>query len=212
MSRKLTLFACFAVLVGVFLASCDTDGEQKRSIVTVSSMNNNAPFFSDVLEQGDTLYYPPGVPFTQDDFVKEDWCPIILKNTPYNTIVFTGPDRPYSDFLVTHYHVQWRRVDGGGPVPGPSDGATNINVPSGEEVEANILLIPYEVKNTALMMSINYLNPGPGPAPAPAFPDEFLMVADVTLYGHEVGTGREQEFTASVSVSFGDPVVKTEKN
>ena len=71
MSRRLTLFACFAVLVGVFLASCDTDGEQKRSIVTVSSMNNNAPFFSDVLDQGDTLYVG-GVPYTVDDFVKED--------------------------------------------------------------------------------------------------------------------------------------------
>jgi hypothetical protein len=206
MNRKITLFACLALVVGVFLASCNDAGENGRAVVTVSSMNNNAPFFSDVLDQGDTLYFPPGTAFIDDDFVREDWVPVIFYNRPYNDVVTTGPGQPFADFLVTGYHVTWRRVDGGVGVPPNYTGATNINVPSGEEIPAQILLVPYEVKNSPLMTTINYLNPAPGGA----FPDEYLMIANVEFFGHEVGTDREQNFFAEVSVSFGDPVVTSE--
>lgn len=199
MSRKITVFACLIALGTVFLASCN-DQENKRAVVTVSSINSNSPFFSDVLDQGDSLQS------AADDFVREDWCPVIFQNRPYNGVVFTGPDLPFNDFLITRYRVDWRRVDGGlaTDIPPPYDGATSINVPSGEEVAATILLVPFEVKNTALMTAINYNGA--------SFPDEYLMVATVTFYGHEVGTDRDQDFTAEISVSFADPVVKSENN
>jgi hypothetical protein len=213
MNRKITLFACLALVVGVFLASCNDAGENGRAVVTVSSMNGNAPFFSDVLEQGDSLFFPPGgplagLPLTLDDFVGEDWVPVTFYNRPYNDFATTGPGKPFNDFLVTGYHVTWRRVDGGVGIPPAYTGATNINVPSGKEIGALILLVPYEVKNTPLMTAINYNNPPPGGA----FPDEYLMIAHVEFTGHEVGTDRDQTFSAEVSVNFADPVVVTERN
>jgi hypothetical protein len=185
MSRKISLFVCFAAMIGVVLVGCN-DEENKRSVVTVSSMNLNAPFFSDVIDQGDSLQS------TSDDFVAEDWCPVVFKNRPYSSVVFTGPEEPFNDFLITRYRVEWRRVDGGAYIPPPFDGAMSTNVPSGEEVEAAIVLVPFLVKNDPNLVAIRYTS------------NEFLAVARVTFWGHEVGSNRDQDFSAEISVNFAD--------
>lgn len=205
MKRKTLFFIIMIAAVGTFLASCNTDSEENRAVVTVVSINQNAPFFSDVLNQGDTLCTnnvcpPAGSYFLADDYVQEDYVEVIFQNRPYNNLVFTGPGRPYYDFLITRYQVDWRRTDGGTGVPPSYSGATSINVGSDELSFGQVLLVPFEDKNSPLLSSINYLGAG--------FPDEYLMIADITFWGHEVGAGgREQSFVASVSVSFADPVV-----
>lgn len=194
MEKKRLLFLCLIIVAGVFLASCDDD-EQKRAVVTVASINDNAPFFSDVLEQ-DTI---------NGDWVKEDFVRVIFRNQPYNSFVTTGPDRPLSDFLVTNYTITWARTDGGTGVPPTYNGATSITVPSGELGEGFVVLVPYEVKNSALLSDINYNGAN--------FPDELLMIANITFTGHEVGAeGRDQSFSAGLSVSFADPVIQTKDN
>jgi hypothetical protein len=197
---------CFIAVTGIFLASCNNDSEENRAVVTVASINGNAPFFSDVLEQGDTLCAndvcpPAGSWYTADDFVGEDYVEVIFQNQPYHPIMLTGPNLPLSDFLVTRYRVDWRRADGGSGVPPSYEGATSISVKSEEMAVGYVLLVPADQKNSALLAPLQYA------------PGEYLMIADITFWGHEVGAqGREWSFNASLSVSFADWIRKTERN
>ncbi|UCH84996.1 MAG: hypothetical protein JSW50_04710 [Candidatus Latescibacterota bacterium] len=208
MNRKLLLFAITLGVFAVLVGSCENESEENRAVVIVSSINDNAPFFSDVLDQGDTLYVG-GLPYTLDDFIREDWIPVTFYNRPYNSITVTQPGAPLSDFLITRYRVEWRRVDGGNEneVPPTYDGATSIQVPSNSYVTGGILLVPYEVKNLQFMQDINYLHPV---SAGGRFPDEYLCVADITFWGHEVGTKREWPLSASLTVNFADAVVESE--
>ncbi len=210
MNRKPLLFAIALGVLAVLVGSCDNDSEENRAVVIVSSINENTPFFSDVLEQGDTLYVGT-TPYTIDDFIREDWVPVTFYNRPYNAIGVTRPGGPLSDFLITRYRVEWARADGGPDteVPPTYDGATSIQVPSNSYVTAAILLVPYEVKNMPFMQLINYLNPV---SVGGRFPDEYLMIANITFWGHEVGTGREWTLGASLTCNFADPVVKSKKD
>ncbi|MDH3217390.1 MAG: hypothetical protein OEN01_14085 [Candidatus Krumholzibacteria bacterium] len=207
MKPKIIVFAGLIAIAGVLLGSCQNEAEEHRAVVTIASINGNQPYFSDVLEQGDTLWVPPlnVLPFTSDDFVREDWITVLFDNRPYSPLLTTGPGLPLSDFIITDYRVEWRRTDGGVGVPPTYYGATSISVPSGEQVFGAIVLVPYEVKNSPLMSTINYLGA--------TFPDEYLMIATLTFYGHEVGAmDREWSFSGQISVNFADPVVITEKD
>jgi len=200
MKRSTAFFICFIAIVGVFMASCNNDSEENRAVVTVASINGNAPFFSDVLDQGDTLFFPgTSNAFTQDDFVQEDFVEVIFHNRPYNVFTTTGPGLPLSDFLITRYRVEWRATGAAPAVPPVYDGATSIMVPSNELGIGYIVLVPFEVKNSPLMTPLNYSSV------------EYLMIADITFWGHEVGAqGREWSFGASLSVNFADPLIVSE--
>jgi len=202
MNRKLLAFALVLGAFAVFVASCDNDSEENRAVVIVSSINENVPFFSDVIEQGDTLWDPnaPGVPWDVDDFVTEDYLPVTFYNRPYNDFTTTGPGKPLSDFLITRYLVEWRIAQGGtGTAPLSFEGATSIQVPSNTLVTGAILLVPFTVKNDPAYIALRYS------------PIEFLTIAHITFWGHEVGTDYEQAFAAEVSVSFGDWIIETKE-
>ena len=209
MNRKFMLFVLVLGILGILVASCENESESNRAVVIVPSLNENMPLFSDVLDQGDTLYVG-GLPWTIDDFIREDFVPVAFYNRPYNAFTMTGPGEPLSDFLVTRYRVEWRRVDSGpaDEIPPPYDGATSIMVPSNSIVTGAVLLVPAEVKNMAFIQDINYLHK----APVGNWPDEYLMIAHFTFWGHEVGTKREWSFEAELSVDFADPVVESEKD
>lgn len=209
MKLKVAFFASLILVAGLVLGSCNNNNESQRSVVTVTSINGNAPFLSDVLDQGDSTYTSGGAPVTQDDFVMEDWVPVVFKNRSYLPGTM-GPNEPLSDFIITRYRVEWRwnEPSGGLGLPPPHDGATSLSIPSGEEVLGFFLLVPYEVKNSALMTAINYLNPGPPPG---AWPDEYLMIASITFWGHEVGSEDEWEIPIELTVNFADPVVPSEE-
>ena len=200
MKRKLTAFVVIIGVFALFVASCDNESEENRAVVVVSSINENVPFFSDVLEQGDTVYVA-GLPYTVDDFITEDYVLVTFFNRPYNDFTTTGPGQPLSDFLITRYRVEWRRTDGGSAadLPPTYDGATSVQVPSNTFVSAAMLLVPFAVKNSPAFMALQYS------------PDEIMGIAHITFWGHEVGTDREWSLAAELSVSFGDWVIETKQ-
>lgn len=202
MNRKLLAFAIVVGIFAIFVASCDNDSEENRAVVIVSSINENSPFFSDVVEQGDTLWWPssPGTPWDVDDFITEDYVPVVFYNRPYNDFTTTGPGKPLSDFLITRYRVEWRIATGGsGTAPAAFEGATSIQVPSNTLVTGAILLVPFTIKNDPAYVALQYSS------------TEFLAIAHITFWGHEVGTDREWSFAAELTVNFGDWVIETKK-
>ena len=200
MNRKLLGFLCVLGIVVAFLVSCDSDGEEKRSVITVASINENVPVFSDVLEQGDSVYREDGTAVTIDDYIREDYVEVLFYNRPYSALTFTGTGRPYGEYLVTRYRVEWERA-GGGELPPVYNGATSISVPTDEYVAGAIVLVPFATKQLVFINSLNYLGLNAGA--------EILCIAHITFWGHEVGTGRETMFEASVSVNFADWIIKS---
>ena len=186
----------------VFLAGCDNDPEQMRSVVTVASLNNNASLMSDVLEQGDEVVDDDGIVVLDDDYIAEDWVPVMFFNRPYSGVVSTGPGRPHGDFLITRYTVQWERTDGGTATLPDFTGGLGILVPSGEFVEGMIQLVTFENKMSSLIGNLCYLCTNAG--------DEVFMNAHITFYGHELGTDRETSIEALLGVAFVDIVIKSE--
>ncbi len=195
MSQTRTKF--IVLFLGVFLAivlmSCSEDTPyDQRTVMIVSSINDNTPFFSDVLNQGDSLYERDGVTYkTNDDYVVEDYLPVTFYNKPYSSI-FETENSSLGDFLVTNYDVEFVRLDGGtSPVPSFS-GETSVLVPANSTVEANILLVPFSVKNQSPLYDLRYS------------PDEIITYAHITFHGHEVQTNRNISFETGVTVTFGD--------
>lgn len=181
MKPSLFLLAACMVIVALFAGSCDTTSEQKRSVVTVFSMNDNEPVFSDVLGQSDTV-----------STVSDDWIPVWFFNKPQSDLVFTEPGRPFGEFIVTGYTVTWERTDGGSAVPQGFSSAIQVTVPSGELMEATVLVVPAEAKNAAPLDALKNTA------------SSIRAVAHFQFVGHEVGTEREVTIPASVSVSFAD--------
>jgi len=200
MKRKIVAFSLVVGLIAVFAGSCENDSESNRAVVIVSSINENTPFFSDVLEQGDTVLVG-GSYYTVDDFITEDYVLVTFYNRPYNDFTTTGPEQPLSDFIVTRYRVEWRLASGAaGPVPPMYEGATNIQVPSNTLVSAAVLLVPFQLKSdTGIFFPYWYSN------------DEVLAIAHLTFWGHEVGTDREWSLAAELTVNFGDWIIETDK-
>jgi hypothetical protein len=205
MKRKILAFVFVVCAAALIAVSCQNESEENRAVVTVSSINENAPFFSDVIEQGDTLYDPnnpgpPPSPYLWDDFVAEDYVAVTFYNRPYNNFTTTGPGDPLSDFLITRYRLEWRAAVGGtGTVPPLFEGATSVLVPSNTSVTAAVLLVPFTIKNDPAYTALQYTS------------TEFLMIAHITFWGHEVGTDREWSFDAELSVNFGDWIIETKK-
>ncbi len=201
MRSRISLFFFLAVSFMVVLASCNSGPEEKRSIITVSSINENQPYFSDVLSQGDSVYDKSGVPILRDDYVEEDWVNITFYNKPYNPFNTTSPGGPLGDFIITRYTIEWERADGGVETPDTYNGATSIILPTGEFTEGGILLVPFYEKNKPFLRDINYVGSMIG--------QEVLCIAHITFWGHEVGIERETMFNASISVDFGDLIIKS---
>ena len=200
MKRKILAFSLVVGLIAVIAGSCENDSESNRAVVIVSSINENVPYFSDVLEQGDTVLVG-GSYYTVDDFITEDYVLVTFYNRPYNDFTTTGPGQPLSDFLITRYRVEWRLASGSsGDVPPVFEGATSIQVPSNTLVSAGVLLVPFELKaNGGILFPLWYSN------------DEVLAIAHLTFWGHEVGSDREWSLAAELTVNFGDWIIETKK-
>lgn len=172
---KRLMFVAAAMLVVLSFVGCDTNKEQQRSVLTVSSVNCNAPAYGDV--QDDTGGFSPTL------------IPVEISNRPYNQFVTTAPDQPHGDFLVTSYRVSWETLDGQAVLPDRVE-YTGFNVPSGEVTTAFVLLVSLtEKENNPVLTALQ----GGGTR---------AMRAIVTFYGHEVGTERDGEVDGSVSVQF----------
>jgi hypothetical protein len=196
--RKTIVAAALVIMVGAaFLAGCDSKPENytSRTIVYVSYMNDGMPYLCDVLNQGDSLYYEDTFVIKyEDDFINEDRVKVVFHNRPYDGIV--EPDLSLGDFLVTSYTVEFQSTDGSGVVPvTPFTGNTSVLIPSGEMVEAWIVLVPFDAKNVDPLLSMQYTA------------TEVYTNALITFTGHEVQTDREISFEAGLHVNFADPLI-----
>ncbi|MDH3199033.1 MAG: hypothetical protein OEO21_12425 [Candidatus Krumholzibacteria bacterium] len=199
LKRFLVFIGVAAVAFGA-LAGCDSDQNQQRSIMFVTSLNCGAPGVLDALEQGDTLWDPaagPPVPYTVDDFISEDWIEVTFANKPYNPTVLTGSGAPHGDYIVEGYVITWVRSDGG-PVPPPREEAMGVSVPSLDETIALVRLVSMQEKITPLITGLQY-----GGAPG------FTMTAVIDFFGREAGTDRQTTFRSQISVEVDDFIVKT---
>jgi len=179
--RLLVFVAAVAVAVAI-LVSCDNDPEQNRSVMSVASINENSPLFSDVLDTSDSL-----APAIYPDVV-----PVVFYNRPYNGIISTAPGTPYGDFIITRYTIEWTRTDGGSPPLPPLDMGVNIQVPSEEFVEGDIVIVTHENKATTPLWDLVGAN------------QQISMNAHIIFYGHELGTDRETTIESNLGVLFAD--------
>jgi hypothetical protein len=172
--------------------------------MSIASLNNNSSMVSDVLEQGDSLFRDTGQPVTYDDYIAADGIPVIFYNRPYSRMTATSPGKPFGDFLVTRYTVEWVRTDSASSwtLP-PYEAALGIQVPTGQYIEGQIMLVTYENKLHTTLYYLNYLEP--------LFGEQITMNANITFYGHEIGTNRETAIEASLGVVFVDLVQKSDR-
>lgn len=201
MSRKnsLTFVMISALAIGALLVGCDEDSNyDQRTVVYVASINDNAPYMCDILNQGDSVYLEDGAtPKVEDDYIEEDYIKVAIYNKPYSALTSVCGSS-LGDFLVTDYDVSFSRLDGAAsPVP-PFSGETSILVPSGSIVEGMVLLVPFWVKTTSPLVDLQYSA------------NEIMTFAHIRLSGHEVQTDRTVTFETGVTVNFADPLYDEE--
>ena len=195
--RKMSLVAAVMLIVGTaVMVGCDSkpDNFTTRTIVYVSYMNDGMPYFCDVLEQGDSLYYEDtAVLKLEDDYIREDRVKVLIHNRPYSGLI--EPNLSLGDFLVQSYTVEFASTDGGPtPLP-PFTGNTSVLIPANEMVEAWIVLVPFDAKTVDPLVSMQYTN------------QEIYSNATITFSGVEVQTDRVISFTAGLHVNFADPMI-----
>ena len=196
--KSLTAIALISIVCVWFLVmGCDEDSNyDSRTVVYVSSINDNAPFMSDVLDQGDSVYTEDHSDYLYyDDFVAEDWIKVQFHNKPYNAILNVDCDASLVDFLVTNYRVEFVDLSGAPSPVAPIIGETSILVPAGTFVEGYILLVPFGAKLISPLVDLAYTN------------SSIATIASITFSGHEVQTDRDVEFSCGVTVNFADPLI-----
>lgn len=191
--KQYAVVTLFLITAAVLSAGCDDTNYDQRTVVYVSNVNDGMPFLSDVLQQGDSLYYDKtNILKLEDDYIEEDWLKVEIHNRPYNG--FVQPEYSLGDFLLTSYDVSFVQADGtAGPVPSFS-GQTSILVPADSKVEAYIVLVPFDRKTVSPLVDMQYTN------------IEIYSNAHIVFHGHEVQTDREIEFSCGIHVNFADPL------
>jgi hypothetical protein len=164
--------------------SCDDTPQQNRSVISVTSINENVtPLLSDVVyDDGTGTSYVP------------DYAEVIMENRPYSKMIITAPGRPYGDFQVTSFKVEWTRTDGGSPALPEYTSDMNMVIPSGKINASDVLVVTVANKTNPPLLALA------GTA------NTITMNAKITFYGHEVGVDRETEVIANLGVLFGDVI------
>jgi hypothetical protein len=194
--KKLTAITLISIVAVWFLVmGCDEDSNMDaRTVIYVSSINDNAPYLSDVLNQGDSIFDRTGtIAITHDDYPEEDWIKVQIYNKPYNNIVGTTASN-LGDFLVTGYTVEFADLAGGASPVAPFTGSTSILVPSNTMVEGYILLVPIYSKQIPPLVDMRYTAL------------EIMTIATITFTGYEVQTDRSLSFSCNMTVNFADPL------
>ncbi len=196
--KKISILAvAIFVSTAVFMTGCDDDSVyDQRTVVYVSNINEGQPYMSDVLNQGDSLYYTDTfILKLEDDYIQEDRIMIEFHNRPYNNTL-TTPTTSLGDFMVTGYTVEFETLDGS---PSPVEaftGEMNLVVPTNTKVEAYITIVPfYNKANGTTLWGLQYTQ------------QEIMTNAHITFHGHEIQTERNIDFPAGVFVEFADPLV-----
>ncbi|GAK57688.1 hypothetical protein U27_04655 [Candidatus Vecturithrix granuli] len=167
------------LMLSLFFVGCGKPGNSANnytnSIVTITSLNDNQPFQSDVLTDG----YATDDVITaklQCDFRAADDDP-------------TAPDGPsVFDTIIFHsYHVGHQRSDGGA---NPSDftAGLTLSVAPDSEAEVNVVIVRAFDKNRSPLEELR--DDG-----------EIFTTTTLTLYGQD-GYGNDIAVSASLAISF----------
>ncbi len=177
--------ALLALLIAsVAIVGCDANGDQQRTRVVVTSLNENTPVVSDPWFEGDLT--------TGDGAgVYEDIILVQFASAPYSAGVTSTNGR---DFLITGYRVRWVRTDGGAETLPDYNGSLNTLLPLNSEAAAFITLVTFNNKSEPFISDLRTNGA------------ELFFRADITFFGREVGSDREQEIAASLSVNFVDVI------
>jgi len=184
MFRNIAVLTVLLTMLTLAATSCDDTPQQNRSVVSVTSINENvAPLLSDVVyNDGTGISYVP------------DYVQVVMDNRPYSEMILTAPGHPYGDFQVTSYRVEWTRTDGGSPALPTYQADMTMVIPSGKLNASDILVVTVNNKTNPP------LNALAGTA------QTISMNAKITFYGHEVGVERETEVITNLGVLFGDVI------
>jgi hypothetical protein len=185
MFRKIAVLTVLLTTLTLVATSCDNTPQQNRSVVSVTSINENVtPLLSDVVwndGQSGISYVP-------------DYVQVIMDNRPYNNMILTAPGYPYGEFQVTRYKVEWTRTDGGSPALPNYEADMVMVIPTGKLNASDVLVVTVDNKTNPPLSALA------GTA------QTISMNAKITFYGHEVGTERETEVIANIGVLFGDVI------
>jgi hypothetical protein len=173
LKRFLAVAAAMVVVLALF-SGCDNNAEQQRSVITIVSMNCNAPAFSDVIGDLGSL--------------SDTWVPVVFENRPYNALVATQPGSPHGEFIITEYLVEWVSLDGGAVMSARGE-QTSFAVPSGNLGGAYIRLVGLNEKVDPILVALQAGGTR-------------TMRANITFTGHESGTERDVDVETSVTVEF----------
>jgi hypothetical protein len=185
MLRKTLVLTAALAAVSLVMVSCDNEPQQNRSVLSIESLTTEtglaAPVVSDVLTNGSVF---------------PDVVTVIFQNRPYSQLITTAPDRPYGDFEIYKYRVEWVSTDGSTPALPTYEADMGLTVPSFKSAGANFIIVTWENKANPPLDALVGAN------------QEARMNAKITFFGHETGTGRETTVQAQVGVifaDFGDP-------
>jgi hypothetical protein len=181
MVKRHIALAALAVVALAFVA-CDDPVETGRVIIDIKEFNGGMPVQSDVLH--DVGSDPADTPY-----IPEDIIPVVLTARPYNDFI-TGNE--HFQIIIEEYTIRWTRTDGGtGALPTRTENA-HIVVGVNTETEAAFRLTTWADKAGAILAPLAYTS------------NTVLMRADIEFRGREMGTEKDVEFGASVSVNFAD--------
>jgi hypothetical protein len=179
MRRGLAILA----LVTVAAIGCN-EADQNRIVVRVTTMNEGAPVFADVIAIN---------PADSTAYIPTDLTPVEFTNRPYSSSI-VDPGNFSLDFQLQRYVVRWRAVEG---TPG------GIDLDSFTHTEATSFIVPFNGTAT-LGASIVAV----GMKTAPPFASlqvggEIPLIAEIDFIGASaVEPDDEIVVTASVSVIF----------
>ncbi len=118
-------FALAVLAVGAALGMSGCTDESSRNSLTVVSVNEGHTYFSDLINEADSL----------KPFIPVDEVLVSFGNIPNGGGEPLGPGEPFSEIVVTRYTVTY---DNG--IFSPVNGGMNLRVPSGGTTEGSIVL------------------------------------------------------------------------
>ena len=147
------------VACGLFLATglvgCAGDnGDLARNFVQVASVNDNAPLFADVYNNGQNT----AVDFTKDDYIPADAIAVTFTSQTADGSLTMDPAKPFGTVQFTRYTVDFKdndlNHDGQNDV-NDIDGPMNLVVPVDGEATGGVLVVPAGVKGTGFLASLH---------------------------------------------------------
>ncbi len=167
----LTLSA-LALCLGI-LAGC-SDDSAPRSLLQVTSVNENQPLSSDVAEGPDSSLT-----------VREDIIEITVKNNPHDDVLSLSGDGAFGYVTLERYEIRFESEES---IP-PVTGNLGWTVASGSSVKGSLVVVPASHKVAAPLISLR--NGG-----------EIQTTARLTITGREATSDAKVSVETSFPVHF----------